>query len=203
MKTRRSYTMTSRAEAVEATRRSILHALVELSGERTFREIGLEDVATRAQVSVQTVLRHFGSRAGLFEAGGTLAVAEVEDERRTPAGDVADAVRVIVDHYETRGRTVLLLLAQEQSEELAARLTTNGRRLHYTWVEDAFGPLLPTSRAARTAATDLLVVACDLYTWKILRLDRGLTRAQTQQRMEHLVRAVLTDLGTPTGETSS
>src|SRR4051812_15934889 len=120
MKTKRSYTMTARAEAVEATRQQILRALIDLSGERLFSDIGLDTVAERAGVSVQTVLRHFGSRAGLFEAAVELGRSEAAEERRVPAGDVAEAVRVLVDHYEARGAGVLLMLAQEQSEEVAA-----------------------------------------------------------------------------------
>jgi AcrR family transcriptional regulator len=197
MKTTRSYTMTTRADAVEATRVAILDALVDLSGERLFSDIGLEDVAARAGVSVQTVLRRFGNRAGLFEAGTAHGQATVAEERRTPVGDVSAAVQVIVDHYEKRGRGVLLMLAQEQSEDVAAQVTGRGRELHRTWVSEAFEPLLPS--AEREAAVDLLVVATDVYTWKLLRLDRGLSRSQTQRRMEQLVRAVLASLGS-TGE---
>ena len=123
MKSTRSYTMTSRARAVEETRRRILDASVDLHGERLVADISLDDIAERAGVSVQTVLRHFGSRAGLVEASVEHARAEVEAERRAPVGDVAAAVRVIVDHYELRGDGVLVMLAQESHQELMARVT--------------------------------------------------------------------------------
>jgi AcrR family transcriptional regulator len=194
--------MTARARAVEATRTSILDALVELAMERVFTEISLDVVAGRAGVSVQTVLRHFGSRDGLIDAGMLHAEQTVVEERRTPHGEVSQAVRVIVDHYEQRGRSVLLLLAQEPTDPRVARITDNGRRLHRAWVEEVFAPLLPTKESERATGVDLLVVATDVYTWKLLRLDRGLTRAQAQQRIERLVRAVLTDLG-GTGRTHS
>jgi AcrR family transcriptional regulator len=194
--------MTARARTVEATRTSILDALVELAMERVFTEISLDVVAARAGVSVQTVLRHFGSRDGLIDAGMLHAQETVVEERRTPHGEVSQAVRVIVDHYEQRGRSVLLMLAQEPTDPRVARITDNGRTLHRAWVEEVFGPLLPTKESERGAGVDLLVVATDVYTWKLLRLDRGLTRAQSQQRIERLVRAVLTDLG-GTGRTHS
>ena len=38
---------------------------------------------------------------------------------------------------------------------------------------------------------DLLVVATDVYTWKLLRRDRRLSVRRTCERMESLVRAVL------------
>jgi AcrR family transcriptional regulator len=148
------------------------------------------------------VLRHFGSRDGLIDAGVLHAKESVVEERRTPHGEVAQAVRVIVDHYEQRGRSVLLMLAQEPTDPRVARITDEGRALHRAWVEEVFAPLLPAERSQRAACVDLLVVATDVYTWKLLRLDRGLSRAQAQQRIERLVRAVLADLG-ETGRTHS
>jgi AcrR family transcriptional regulator len=194
--------MTARARAVEATRTAILDAIVELATERVFSEISLDVVAVRAGVSVQTVLRHFGSRDGLIDAGVLHAQQTVEAERRTPHGDVSQAVRVIVDHYEQRGSSVLLMLSQEPTDPRVVRINDHGRALHRAWVEEVFVPLLPTREPERAAGVDLLVVATDVYTWKLLRLDRGLTRAQAQQRIERLVRAVLTDLG-GTGRTRS
>ena len=44
---------------------------------------------------------------------------------------------------------------------------------------------------------DLLVVATDVYTWKLLRRDRRLSVARTRERMEALVRAVLAARATP------
>ena len=158
--------------------------------------------STRAGVSVQTVLRHFGNRDGLIDAGVLHAQKSVVEERRTPHGDVTQAVRVIVNHYEQRGRSVLLMLAQEPTDARIARITDEGRAMHRAWVEEVFAPLLPTEKVQHSAGVDLLVVATDVYTWKLLRLDRALGRAQAQQRIERLVRAVLTDLG-ETGRTHS
>ncbi|MEO6513032.1 MAG: helix-turn-helix domain-containing protein, partial [Nocardioides sp.] len=91
MKTPRKYTMGARAEAVEETRQRILGALVALAGERPFAEITLAAIAERAEVSVQTVLRRFSSRDALVAEAMDAAMGDVEDERRTPPGDVAAA----------------------------------------------------------------------------------------------------------------
>jgi len=194
MTSTRAYTMTQRARSVQLTRRRILDASVALHGERLAADISLEDVARRAGVSVQTVLRHFGSRTGLFEASVQHGRAQVEAERRTPVGDVAAAVRTIVDHYERRGDGVLVMLAQEPHQELMARVTADGRRLHRGWVEEVFAPYLDAS-ADREELTDLLVVATDVYTWKLLRRDRGLARDLTENRIHHLVRSLLGTAG--------
>jgi AcrR family transcriptional regulator len=190
MKTTRSYTMTSRARSVEGTRSRILTAVVDLHTEKLAGDIGLEDVAQRAGVSVQTVLRHFGSRAGLEEASFEAAQQAVTDERRTPVGDVAAAVRVIVDHYEKRGDQALLMLAQEGQQPLMARITDRGKALHRQWVEEVFAPYLAEADDPGEL-TDLLVVATDVYAWKLLRRDRVLGRDRTERRIRHLVDRIL------------
>jgi AcrR family transcriptional regulator len=190
MNTTRPYSMTTRARAVEETRARIIDACVGLHGERPVTEIALDDIAARAEVSVQTVLRHFGSRAGLEEASLASAQQAVADERRTPVGDVAAAVHVLVDHYERRGDMALLMLAQEGHQELMRRITEQGKAMHRAWVAEVFAPFIAAAGDAE-ALTDLLVVATDVYAWKLLRRDRGLSRERTESRLRRLVEALL------------
>ena len=68
----------------------------------------------------------------------------------------------------------------------------HGRAVHRRWVREVFGPLLPPAGPDRDEVLDLLVVATDVYTWKLLRRDRGLSAPRTRARTEALVRAVLT-----------
>ncbi|MGV9711626.1 TetR/AcrR family transcriptional regulator [Gordonia sp. NPDC003424] len=194
MKTKRTYTMGARAEAVAQTRRRIMAATVELAQTQLIATISLDAVAERAGVSVQTVLRQFGSRAGLIEATVSFATEMVTDERSAPVGDIGEAVRVIVDHYEARGDGSLLLLAQESDPDAAAVLT-HTRLLHETWVRNVFAPMLAAADDP-DELFDLLLTATDVYTWKLLRRDRQLSRAATEQRMNRLVRAVLTSAET-------
>jgi AcrR family transcriptional regulator len=192
----RAYRMTARAQAVQETRERVLDAVLSLHEHHLSSDISLADVAAEAGVSVQTVLRHFGSREGLIDSAIERATADVEAERRCDPGDIAGAVRAVVDHYERRGGGVLLLLAQEGSEAFAANVTATGRSLHRRWVEESFEPLLPPG-ASRDATVDLLVVATDVYTWKLLRRDRGLSVRSTRRRMEMLVQAVLSATAEP------
>ena len=187
MKTTRSYTMGARAEAVAETRQRIIEALFDLGRERMFTDISLDDVAAAADVSVQTILRHFKTRAGLVEATMDHAIATVTDERQAPVGDVEAAVAVIVAHYEDRGQTALLMLAQESSDPQVADLTRRGRAMHRAWVTDVFAPFA----GPRDPLIDLLVVATDVYTWKLLRLDRGYSRARTQHLINRMAAALL------------
>jgi AcrR family transcriptional regulator len=193
MNLRKPYTMGTRAEAVEATRRAILAAAFALSTERLTWEIVLADVAERAGVAVKTVLRHFESREGLFAAVNQYAQEQIVEERSAPVGDVGAAVSVILDHYEARGDWVLRLLCQESSSDFARGSMATGRTVHREWVQTTFAPQLGDLEVgARDEVVDLLVVATDLYTWKLLRRDRGLPRAAVEARMARLIHAALT-----------
>lgn len=192
MKTKRPYVMRARADAVADTRRRILQAAFDLSGEKLSLEIVLADVAERAGASVQTILRHFGSREALFDALTTFARAQIVAERAAPAGDVPAAVQVIFSHYEARGDAVLRFLAQELWDERVKEVTERGRRTHRAWVQAVFAPQLAARPAAgREALTDLLVVATDVYTWKLLRRDKNLDRHTAERRVRHMIAALL------------
>lgn len=192
MKTTRTYTMRSRATAVEETRRHILTSTYDLSSRRLITDITLEDVARGAGVSVQTVLRQFGSRAGLLEATSTYATEAVRAERRAAPGDLVGGLRTLVDHYEHRGDATVLLLAQEDGDDSIRSVTDHGKQLHRTWVRDLCAPwLAELPEAEAEELLDLLVVATDVYAWKLLRRDRALPRHATESRMLRLVRVLL------------
>jgi AcrR family transcriptional regulator len=90
--------MRARAESTAETRAGIIRAVLELHMERFHNEITLELVADRAGVTVQTVLRHFGSRDGLITAAADQATQEVLAQRSAaPVGDV-DGAHVALAH---------------------------------------------------------------------------------------------------------
>ena len=192
MKTR-PYVMKVRATATQETRQQVLRASAALFWEKLSPEIRLADVAERAGVSVQTILRHFGTREHLLAAAADFVREEIRAERQAPAGDLPAAVRAIFDHYELRGDRVLRMLAQEYWNEPIRVINEGGRHLHRDWVEMVFGPQLEAhAEGARPTLVDLLVVATDVYTRKLLRRDRGLARAEAEARVRRLIAAILT-----------
>lgn len=192
MKTIRPYVQRARAEASEATHRRIMDALADLVGERSTMAVQLSDVAERAGVSVQTILRRFGSRDGLFDQTLAYRRATVEAEREAPAGNPPEAMRILVDHYELRGDGVVALLAQEATDDRVRQITETGRRVHRRWVETVFARWVDgTDGAERDERVRLLIVATDVYVWKLLRRDQGLARPDAEAHMLRLVNSVL------------
>lgn len=190
---KRAYRMDTRAAAAAATGQRILQATIDLYIERWLEDLTLDDVAARADVTVQTVLRRFGSKAGLIQAVGESLRQQISNQRnQAPAGDIAGAVANLIDHYETTGDVTIRTLAQEQRHDVLHAFAEEGRAFHRAWVETTFGPLL-AGRAAgdRDDALTKLVVVTDLYVWKILRRDRGMGRKQTERYVAEMVSAVI------------
>jgi AcrR family transcriptional regulator len=186
----RTYDMTNRSRQAAETTERIAASTEALIGEISMSDITLQAIADRAGVTVQTVLRHMGSRDGCFEAVGRRVRARVDEQRgQTEPGDVDGAIVSLLAHYEAEGRLVLTLLAQEDAGDSAAQeAAESGRTYHRAWIERCFGPALPrTDRAT----IDALVAATDLYVWKLLRLDLQRSPTATQAVVTRLVRAVL------------
>lgn len=175
----RGYRQGARAANAEHTRIAILTATKLLAGEKLLAAITLNDVADRSGVTVQTVVRRFGSREALLTEAVQHFLDQVAEERRLSVPDVDQAVDVVVNHYEEAGDAMLVLLGQEPFDSHAARITSLGRELHDRWVHDSFRP-------ADESRHRLFVVATDLYTWKLLRRDRGLSRSETADHMRRL-----------------
>lgn len=186
----RTYVLRERADQVERTRESLLRACVQLAYEVPLATLTLARVADRAGVSVQTVLRQFGSREGLLDAAHEWGLRQVVAERPADPGALDASLEALSAHYEARGDGVLLLLGQESFEPTARLVTERGKDLHRQWVRALFAPWLAVAPDP-DALCDQLVVVTDVYAWKLLRRDRGLDAARTASRMRALVDAVL------------
>jgi AcrR family transcriptional regulator len=155
--------------------------------------VSLDEVARRAGVSVQTVIRRFGGRDGLVAAAAARETERVRGQRdEAPPGDVAGAVRVLVDHYEAMGDRVLRLLAEEQRSAGLRPIADIGRTVHREWCTRVFAPALAGRAGAEHQRRLAQIVAvCDVYTWKMLRRDAGLSRRQAELALAELLTALV------------
>ena len=195
--TTRRYEMTARAKSAEETRLRIIAAAVALFMEKDWALVTLEAVAQHAGVTLQTVLRRFGSKAALFSAAVEQTAADVE-RARTPAEphDVRAALRALVSSYEQLGALNWRLLCHEASDATLHGLLERARGVHRAWLEQVFAHALPARGAERTRRLSLLFSATDFYVWKLERVDFGRTRAQAEQLITELVQALLRDFET-------
>ena len=183
MKATKPYSMELRAAAVEATHERILVAAAEVFLERWYDDVTLAELAKRAGVSGQTLINHYGGKEQLATAAYEQLSEQIILRRYTPEpGDVRGAVEAVVEDYETTGDAIIRMLALEEKVPTLRPLLARGRAGHRDWIEAMFQApeLVPE-----------LVVATDVYAWKLLRRDQGLSRDETAAAILRIVQALL------------
>jgi len=95
---------------------------------------------------------------------------------------------LLVGTYEDWGDEVLHLLSQERGLTGVTNTVEAGRKYHAAWVERTFSPLLAELRAAvRRRRIGQLVAVTDIYQWKVLRRDVGLSRREVEASLRELI----------------
>ncbi|MDE2227988.1 MAG: TetR/AcrR family transcriptional regulator [Alphaproteobacteria bacterium] len=180
--------MALRSARAAATKARIRDAAVALHADRLF-DFTLDEVARRAGVTVQTVLRIYGSKDALYLL--MMDGAANRQRRDSPPGDVPAAVAALYDDYETIGDQVIQYLADELRNPTLAPKVELGRQAHRQWVETVFAPQLRARTGrARQDLRHALIVATDVYAWKLLRRDLKLDRRDIERVITQMISAL-------------
>jgi AcrR family transcriptional regulator len=184
----------ARAQSQERTREALQEVAVQEFYAGRWEKTSLEALAASAGVTKQTLLRHFGSKAGLLLRAIVDNAAKGLNQRRSvPQGDVAGAVENLLEHYEEWGARSLRIGAWlEGGNPVLAKISQAARQVHYDWVEYAFAPQLERlqgqERLRRRAA---LIALCDVHTWWLLSHDLGFERAQVRATLVTAIEGLL------------
>lgn len=189
----RPYEQRARAASAARTADAILAAAAALWREQPPDALTLRAIADRAGVTVQTVLRRFGSKEGVVAAAIEADAAHLQAERdATPVGDADAALAGLLAHYERDGETVRRTLAVEDRLPVARAIAQAGRATHRAWCARVFAPFLPPlDDAAHAAGLDAFVAATDLSVWWLLRRDLGRSADETAAAMRALLAGLL------------
>jgi hypothetical protein len=98
------------------------------------------------------------------------------------------ALEALIAHYEAVGDMVVRFLAQEERHSALRPLLAQGRHEHRAWVAERFGSTQSgLSELERERQITRLIVATDIYTWKLLRRDFG----KSQDEVLHLMVGII------------
>jgi AcrR family transcriptional regulator len=184
--------MQARADAVEATRSRLIQSAFDAFAARLYDDVTIASVARDAGVSHQTLLNHFGSKEGLYAAMVEVAAERISETRAGAIpGDAASVVGALMDQYEAHGDANARAAALDERIPAVAAMLVRARAYHQQWLAEMFADHLPPAGAARREALAALHVATDVYTWKLLRRDLGLSRRATSDTMTRIVTALL------------
>jgi AcrR family transcriptional regulator len=186
---KRAYHQTARAAAAEGLRQRVVTAFNGLLLSRWIDEVTLDELAVCAGTTRQTVIRLFGGKDGLLEAVMDLLRAEAVPRTSMPAdGSARAALEALIAHYEAVGDTVVRFLAQEERHSALRPLLAQGRDEHRAWVAQRFGSTRNgLSAIEQERQITRLIVATDIYTWKLLRRDFG----KSQDEVLHLMLGII------------
>lgn len=183
---RRSYDMSKRALAVEATKRRILEATMHLHGEKGVLGTSWEDIAERAELAPATVYRHFPTLDELVPACGavTLDLLDLPSAERatellrgahSKRERVARLVGELFSIYERRER---VFWAVRRDRGSVPALQEGHERIEESLEELREAALGPLGLSAPQRAT--VAALTDYESWKALRA-RGLTGTEAAE----------------------
>jgi len=188
MKTR-PYRQGRRAEAAEARTEAILEAALALFEAKPFDQITLAEVAERAGVGLQTVIRRVQTKDGLVHALNGWAVERIGEARGEPHSADPEIVTLALERqYERYGTVIDRTIRQEELSPALAEGARGGRRAHAAWVEAAFADAIAARGPLLRAQ---LIALCGVELWLVLRRDAGLGAGETREAVADLIRGVL------------
>lgn len=191
---RRAYDMTKRSDAAGGTRRRIAEAALSLFMERDYDDVSLNEIARAAGVSHQTVLNHCENKAGVLLAAGEVFSERIRNlEADAVPGDVRSVVRTTCVRYEALGDANARWAAMSTRAPEVAEGLARGRLGFQAWLAEMLGDLMPADDDPDERRRVLigLHAALDVFTWKLLRRDLGLSQKQTELQLADLVLGVL------------
>lgn len=186
--------MTARAESAKQTGERIIDAMLDRFASTPYDRIRLEDIAADAKVTVQTVVRRFGSKHGLLAATVEREFSRLAGDRAAAMGDSPEStLHSLVGYYEHHGALILKLYAEAHQAPGVPELAERGRAYHVRWCREAFASALSPHLDEQTRERRLaqLVAVCDATTWRILRVDGNLSPEQTERAMLELLSSLL------------
>ncbi len=191
----RKYDSSKRKAQAEERRRHILKCAAQIIADATDDEFRLEDVAQAASVSVQTILRAFGSKDALMvatleteapDAVDFSAFANIEPH------DIERFMLAIFTIYDKIGDLVIRLLSDENRSSEFHHALEVGRQFHKGWVNDLFAPYLDKEPPKeRQVLFHALMNATDIYVWKILRRDEALSLEDSVATVAFTLRSLI------------
>ncbi|MCS5735872.1 TetR/AcrR family transcriptional regulator [Herbiconiux daphne] len=190
---KRGYRMSARATSAERTRDRIADAMLDRFAVTPYEHIRLDDVAADAGVTVQTVIRRFGGKAGLLLAVVERELGRIADARETVEGESVDTtLAALVQHYERYGDLILKTYSESPLVPGLPELAAAGRAYHVGWCRRVFADRLDPGLddAARIRRLAQIVVICDATTWRILRDDGPLDAEECRRALHELLTPV-------------
>ena len=190
----RRYELRKRADAMEATRRRITEAAIELHGSVGPARTTITAIAERAGVQRQTVYRHFPSEDELFAACTQHFYASdrwPDPGRWRAIGDPAERLAAALDElyaYYERTESMWTNVLRDETLEPAVAVALTGFWAYLDAAADALAAGWGARGGRRRVLDAATRHAVDFRTWRSLARDGGISRAAVVELASAMVR---------------
>lgn len=185
--------MSARADAVRETGDRILDATLALFARHPVDRIRLDELASTAGVTVPTIVRRYGGKAGVIVALVERELARLAARRTAHADDqLDDVIHDLVAHYEGYGALILKVYSEAPLIDGLPEIAARARAYHVAWCRETFGGRIAGDAALHARRLATAIAVCDATTWRILREDGGLDPAETRGALRDLLAPIIT-----------
>jgi AcrR family transcriptional regulator len=189
----RRYELRKRAEAMDATRRRITEAAVELHGSVGPARTTISAIAERAGVQRQTVYRHFPTEDELFTACSQHfyeADPWPDPERWRVIPDPAERLAAALDElyaYYERNQSMWTNVLRDETLVAPVASALKGFWAYLDAAADALAAGWGTRGGRRRVLLGAARHAVDFRTWRSLARDGGISRAAAVELVSAMV----------------
>jgi len=193
MPDKRRYRMGARAQKAAETRQRVFDAAIALFGAHAYEQVSLQDIASRAGVGLQTVVRIGASKDELFVTAARQIQLDVALRlAAVPNRGLVSTLEFLVDLYEEWGDPLIRMMAQEDRIPAVHELFQGGRRAQVLWIDARYGAQLDHLDAEeRERRVVSLLVVTGARSWYVFRRVHGLSKTQIVLAMREMVEALV------------
>lgn len=166
---KKSYSANIQIEIKSHTNKRILAAVKALAMEYWLDEITLFQIAEKANVSIQTLFRHFGSREQLIQHAVSLISSEIMAQHAIPEEvSVQSIVSNLIDYYELNGQWIIRLRSQAERLAKYEEFQAGWQESHHKWIQNSFAIYLQAlTTVSKNELEDTLFGLTDVHFWYV------------------------------------
>lgn len=193
MPTDSTHIPSAQQELAALTKQRILLAVRKLFDESRLNDISIQAIAARANVSVQSIYRHFESRDGLIDQFlDEMAVLVENYPLEAAPGNIYSIVKNLLHYYQENAPLLLRLQMQTDDSPKLSACWAVVQRSHLAWVRANFSVFLESlSRQRQLEMENQLMWLTDVSCWRVYIQELGRSSVEIEQGMVHVLRAVL------------
>jgi AcrR family transcriptional regulator len=175
------------------TNQRILAAVKALTLDFWLDEITLFQIAEKANVSIQTLFRHFGSREQLIQHAVNLISADILSQHAIPDEvSVQSIVSNLNEYYDLNGHFIIRLRSQAERLPEFEEFQAGWQNSHHRWIQNSFAIYLQAlTTVSQNELADTLFGLTDVHFWYVYHHELRKSRKELNIIWVRILRSLL------------